>query len=109
MNHADLALHEAHPICFYNAELQQKAEFQSRIDSLQQRALARKEFEVWYQPKYDLVTRKCIGAEALVRWRSREPGFGTIPIHPALREQRLHHAARLLHAEPRFIPEAAPS
>ncbi len=75
MNHADLALHEAHPICFYNAELQQKAEFQSRIDSLQQRALARKEFEVWYQPKYDLVTRKCIGAEALVRWRSRELGF----------------------------------
>ena len=75
MNHADLALHEAHPICFYNAELQQKAEFQSRIDSLQRRALARKEFEVWYQPKYDLVTRKCIGAEALVRWRSRELGF----------------------------------
>ena len=75
MNHANLALHEANPICFYNAEMQQKAEFQSRIESLQQGALSRKEFEVWYQPKYDLATRKCIGAEALVRWRSRELGF----------------------------------
>ena len=44
-------------------------------ESLQQGALSRKEFEVWYQPKYDLATRKCIGAEALVRWRSRELGF----------------------------------
>ena len=75
MNHANLALHEANPICFYNAEMQQKAEFQSRLESLQQGALSRKEFEVWYQPKYDLATRKCIGAEALVRWRSRELGF----------------------------------
>lgn len=75
MTHTDLALHEAHPICFYNAELQQKAEFQSRMDSLQQGALDRREFEVWYQPKYDLTTRKCVGAEALVRWRSRELGF----------------------------------
>ena len=33
------------------------------------------EFEVWYQPKYDLLTRKCVEAEALVRWNSKELGF----------------------------------
>lgn len=75
MNHADLALHEAHPIRTYNAPMQQKAEMMSRMESLQQEALARKEFEIWYQPKYDIRTRRCIGAEALVRWRSHELGL----------------------------------
>lgn len=31
-------------------------------------ALAHKEFKVYLQPKYDLVTKKMVGAEALVRW-----------------------------------------
>ncbi|WP_432646270.1 EAL domain-containing protein [Mitsuokella sp.] len=75
MNQADFALHEAQPICFYNAEIQQKTELLNRIEGLQQKAMANKEFKVWYQPKYDLKTRRCVGAEALVRWQSRELGF----------------------------------
>lgn len=31
-------------------------------------ALKHKEFEVWYQPKYNIKTGKIYGAEALVRW-----------------------------------------
>ncbi|MDD6127798.1 MAG: EAL domain-containing protein [Veillonellaceae bacterium] len=45
------------------------------MESLQRQALERQEFQVWYQPKYDLRTRRCIGAEALVRWQSAELGF----------------------------------
>ena len=33
-------------------------------------ALENKEFQVWYQPKYDAVTERIVGAEALVRWQS---------------------------------------
>ena len=38
-------------------------------------ALQNEEFQAWYQPKYDLETRKVIGAEALVRWISPTLGF----------------------------------
>ena len=38
-------------------------------------ALKNDEFKAWYQPKYDIETRRIIGAEALVRWISPETGF----------------------------------
>ena len=38
-------------------------------------ALQNEEFKAWYQPKYDIKTRRIIGAEALVRWISPETGF----------------------------------
>ena len=37
------------------------------IDSFEE-ALARKEFKIWFQPKYEPETKKLVGAEALVRW-----------------------------------------
>ena len=38
-------------------------------------ALKNDEFKAWYQPKYDIETRRIIGAEALVRWISPVTGF----------------------------------
>jgi EAL domain-containing protein (putative c-di-GMP-specific phosphodiesterase class I) len=38
-------------------------------------ALERREFELHYQPKVDVATRRIIGAEALLRWRSPEEGL----------------------------------
>ena len=35
-------------------------------------ALADKEFEAWYQPKFDPATDTVVGAEALVRWRRKD-------------------------------------
>ncbi len=32
-------------------------------------AVAQRRFEVHYQPIVDLLSRRCVGAEALVRWR----------------------------------------
>lgn len=34
-------------------------------------AVAKKEFQVWYQPKYDCFTERIVGAEALVRWQTK--------------------------------------
>ena len=38
-------------------------------------ALKNEEFKAWYQAKYDIKTRRIIGAEALVRWISPVTGF----------------------------------
>ena len=74
-NNADIAAHGEQTVRFFTGELQKETVLTSRMESLQQTALDRREFHIWYQPKYDLLTRKCIGAEALVRWQSKELGF----------------------------------
>lgn len=52
-------------------------------DSFEQ-AIEENQFEVWYQPKYDAMTGKVVGAEALVRWRKPDgsllPPFKFIPL-----------------------------
>ena len=35
-------------------------------------SLKNNEFEVWYQPKYDMNTNEIYGAEALIRWREKD-------------------------------------
>ena len=45
------------------------------LDELAPKAFDRQEFAVWYQPKYDLATKKLVGAEALVRRQSPELGL----------------------------------
>ncbi|MCI6284296.1 EAL domain-containing protein [Selenomonas sp.] len=74
-NNADIAAHGEQTVRFFTGELQKETVLTSRMESLQQTALDRREFHIWYQPKYDLLSRKCIGAEALVRWQSEELGF----------------------------------
>ncbi len=47
-------------------------------------AIATRQFEIWYQPKYDAATSEIVGAEALVRWRRADgsllPPIKFIPI-----------------------------
>ena len=75
INNATLAAHGAQPVQFFNSTLQRETLLTSRMESLQQEALDRGEFQIWFQPKYDLRTCKCVGAEALVRWQNKELGF----------------------------------
>lgn len=42
-----------------------------------ERALQNHEFEVYYQPKYNIKLNRFIGAEALIRWHHPEKGFIT--------------------------------
>lgn len=48
------------------------------LESALQGALRRREIRVMYQPIFDLDSRRCVGAEALVRWR-RHDGSLTSP------------------------------
>ncbi|WP_368645540.1 putative bifunctional diguanylate cyclase/phosphodiesterase [Alkalibacterium putridalgicola] len=60
---------------FYNDDLNQKMSRQMRIESDLRRALEEEQFEVFYQPKVELKTKKIIGMEALLRWQHPELGW----------------------------------
>ncbi|MGN0909696.1 MAG: EAL domain-containing protein [Succinivibrio sp.] len=71
----DEAVESGARFAVYDDELEQHKIMHQRIENLMDKALAGGEFEVWMQPKYDILTRRIVGAEALVRWRSPELGF----------------------------------
>lgn len=54
---------------YYKDEMNLSMEHEQKIISLMEQALIDEEFEVWFQPKYNVKTQKFCGAEALVRWR----------------------------------------
>lgn len=59
----------------FNSKLQNDLEFEKKVESLMENALKNEEFQVWYQPEYDLKTHQPIGSEAYIRWQSEELGF----------------------------------
>lgn len=79
MRGSEMALSECYrlgqPLCIFGKKLEEKLLQRRQIETSMQKALSGGEFQVWYQPKYDLDTRETIGAEALVRWDSPEMGF----------------------------------
>lgn len=64
---------------YYTEALTQAAQVRLQLDTRLRRALARQEFELWYQPLYRLHDRRLIGLEALVRLH--QPGLP--PVGPA--------------------------
>lgn len=59
---------------FYSVDLDQEHRHLFQLRSEIREAIENQEFTVHYQPKYDLKTGQCRGAEALVRWfRNGEP------------------------------------
>ena len=61
--------------CYYDDSIRKRMINEQKIASSMEAALKNREFLVYYQPKYDLATETIAGAEALVRWRSKEMGF----------------------------------
>lgn len=60
---------------FYDEAMHEEVLTYKKIEKDMWDALSNKEFQAFYQPKYDITTRKLIGAEALVRWHHREKGL----------------------------------
>lgn len=62
-------------IIFFDSDMADKIKRVKNIESVQETALKNGEFEVYYQPKYNMHDASIIGAEALIRWNSKERGF----------------------------------
>lgn len=70
-------------VLYYDERLRQKKIYEDEIMNSVEPGLEAGEFEVFYQPKVNMKTRRLIGAEALIRWRrngSVVPPMDFIPI-----------------------------
>jgi diguanylate cyclase (GGDEF)-like protein len=61
--------------CFYSKELNARTVIGLGQESELRRALARNELEVFYQPKYDVMSEAIVGAECLLRWKHPQRGY----------------------------------
>ena len=60
----------------YAKRIEEKINYEHKIERRMEDAVKNDEFFVMYQPKIELSTDKIIGAEALVRWNSSDPELG---------------------------------
>lgn len=80
MKQADAALYRAKKAgrgihCFYEASMEAELRARQKLEMELWDALPRQEFQVVYQPQFDLGSRKLVGVEALLRWPHPERGM----------------------------------
>ena len=61
--------------CFFEAGMNARAQARRLLESDLRKALPAGEFEVFYQPLFDLASGAVTGSEALLRWRQPERGL----------------------------------
>ncbi|WP_309537945.1 EAL domain-containing protein [Fredinandcohnia sp. QZ13] len=76
---ADLAMyaskeHGRGQLIFYHDTLLKKVEERFKLEQDLKEALEKREFEVYFQPQFEIQTGKFRGAEALLRWNHPEKG-----------------------------------
>ena len=73
LKHADAAMYQAkergkNRYAFYEPEMNRRAEERLQLTRQLRRAMAHDEFDLCYQPQYDLGAGHLVGIEALIRW-----------------------------------------
>ncbi|MGH7101187.1 MAG: putative bifunctional diguanylate cyclase/phosphodiesterase, partial [Acetobacteraceae bacterium] len=81
LRNADLAMYRAKAsgrddYCCFVDEMRRRARGMMALESELHLALQRHEFEIYYQPQYEIGARRIIGVEALLRWN--RPGHGLV-------------------------------
>jgi len=85
LDRAYKALAEAQKIGFGHIHIYRQTEMEKQYDELElfnaiHEAIAKKEFEVYYQPIVRAKDREVVAAEALIRWKHSEYGFIPPPV-----------------------------
>ncbi len=80
MKYADIAMYNAKEegrdsFSFFTQTLNIKIHDEVELINDMQRAIYDDEFKLYYQPKVDAISKKIIGAEALLRWVHKEKGM----------------------------------
>ncbi len=75
LRNADSAMYHAkeagrNTFSYFTEEMNRQVSRRVEIEEQIHGALARQEFSVYYQPKFDVESRQVIGAEALLRWNN---------------------------------------
>lgn len=78
---ADLAMYKSktcgkNTYQFYVDQLSHRQHRESEVETHLRQGLQNEEFELYYQPQYNLFTQKIVGAEILLRWNNK--ALGTI-------------------------------
>jgi len=73
MKHADMAMYRAkekgkNQYQFFNGEMDRAVSQKTMIETDLYKAIEQKQFVLFYQPQFDVKTKKLIGMEALIRW-----------------------------------------
>ncbi|MEJ2043145.1 MAG: EAL domain-containing protein [Reinekea sp.] len=79
LRNADMAMYHSKALgknqySFFTAEMNNKISRRLLLEQHMLEGLSNNEFEVYYQPQFDLSAQKLIGAEALLRWNSKMLG-----------------------------------
>lgn len=77
---ADIAMYEAkrsgkNRFYIYDSRLGEEIEKEHQLDVEIKHGLEHHEFELYYQPKFSVVSQKVCGVEALIRWHHPQKGF----------------------------------
>ncbi|OAS25504.1 diguanylate cyclase [Methylobacterium platani] len=80
LKNADLALYRAKldgrsTFRFFEPAMDARMQARRRLELDMRQALARREFELHYQPQLNLADERLVGCEALIRWRHPERGL----------------------------------
>ena len=80
LKHADVAMYRAksngkNVYSFYSAQANISVSSRLSLENSLRRAVIRHQLVLHYQPKYDLVLERVVGAEALVRWQHPDLGL----------------------------------
>lgn len=94
LQNADIALAKAREqgrfTCeFYTKDLNRKVSDYISLEAKLKRAIAQNQFELYYQPYFNIKTRKVAGMEALLRWNSEGKVISPATFIPVLEDSGL--------------------